>query len=171
MDWRVEKDETVEQETIGVHGDIYLSSRGIATCIAADTIEEAKRKAEEWGLDEGESINNWLGKQDSFWAIISTPNPKIKRSVLHLFINPETIIQHTWKKGLIIRDDSGKEMTNQMLLIDRTTGKEIEKYVEIKNGRVIRKSKGVEILGEKTPKGFALRGITLKNRRTGPELL
>lgn len=171
MDWCVEKNEVVEQEIIGEDGKMYSAPRSISTNITSDTIEDAKYKAEKWGLDTGETLGVWSDREDSFWATISTPNPKIKRSVLHLFIHPEIIIQSTWKKGLIIRDDYGKEVTNQMMLTDRTTGKEIKRYVEIENGKVVRKPKDVEILGENTPNGFILRGITLKNRYTGPELL
>jgi hypothetical protein len=90
---------------------------------------------------------------------------------LHLFIDPGIIIQYTWKKGLIIKDDHGARVTGKMMLIDVTTGIEVKRYVEIKKGKVIRKPKCVEILGEKNEKGFALRGITLKNIYTGQELL
>lgn len=170
MDWCIEKNETVEQEIIGRDGEKCYGRRGISTSITVDTIEDAKQKAEEWGLNGDESIGTWSGKEDNLWATILTSNPKIKTSVLHLFINPEIIIQHSWKKGVIIRDDTGKEITNQMILGDMTTGKEIKRCIEIRNGIVIRKPRDVEILGEKTPKGFALRGITLKNKYTGPEL-
>lgn len=170
MEWKVEKNEIVEQKVIG-SDEKCNAPRGVSTTISADTIDEAKRKAEEWGLDEGESLGDWSGKQDSFWATILTSNPKIKRSALHLLICPEIIIQHTWKKGLIIRDDFGKEVTTQMMLTDRTTGKEIKRYVEIKNGKIIKKPGDVDILGEETSKGFVLRGITLKNKYSGLELL
>ena len=163
MEWCVRKDETVEQEFIGEDGEKYYGQRGMSTTITAGTIEDAKHKAEEWGLRGDESIGPWLGGEDKLWSIISTPDPKIKRSVLHLFIDPEIIIQYTWKKGLIVKDDHGARVTGKMMLIDVTTGIEIKRYVEIKNGKVIRKPRCVEILGEKCEKGFALRGITLKN--------
>ena len=171
MEWCVEKNEIVEQEIIGGDGKMHNSPRSVSTTITADNVKEAKHKAEKWGLNIGESLGNWSVKQDSFWATISTSNPKIKKSVLHLFIHPDIIIQSTWKKGLIIRNDNGEEVTNQMMLTDRTTGKEIKRYVEIENGKVIIKPEDVEILGEETSKGFVLRGITLKNRYTEPELL
>lgn len=171
MDWCIEKNEIVEQETIGDNDKKYYGSRGMATSITAYTIEDAKQQAEIWGLNGGESIETWSGKEESLWATISSSDPKIKRSLLHLFISPEIIIQYTWKKGLIIRDDNGKEVTNQMMLIDISTGEEIKRHVKIKNGKVIKKSRHIEILGEKTYKGFILRGITLKNKFTGPELL
>lgn len=171
MEWCMRKDETVEQEVIGRDGEKYYGILSKSTKIIADTMEDAKHKAEELGLNEGESIGTWLGGEDKLWSIISTSDPKIKRSVLHLFIDPAIIIQHTWKKGLIIKDDHGARVTIKMMLIDITTGIEIKRYVEIKNGKVVRKPKCVEILGEKCEKGFALRGITLKNMYTGPELL
>lgn len=162
MEWCMRKDETVEQEDIGGWGERYLSPMSKSTTIIADTMEDAKHKAEELGLNEDESIGTWLGGEDNLWSIISTPDSKIK-SVLHLFISPDIITQHTWKKGLIIKDNYGKKVTVTMTLIDVTTGNEIKRYVEIKNGKVVRKPRCVEILGEKTDKGFALRGITLKN--------
>ena len=182
MDWRVEKNECVERKIIGGDGERYNAPQSKSTNITAvcfsrtadytaDTVKDAKYKAEKWGLDTGESIGNWSYKQDSFWATISTPNPKIKKSVLHLFIRPEIVIPCIWKKGLIIRDDLGKEVTNQMKLTDRTTGKEIKRYVEIENGKVIRKPEDIDILGEETPKGFVLRGIALKDRHTNSEPL
>jgi hypothetical protein len=171
MEWCARKDETLGQETIGTDGNKCYVSRCTSTTINVGTIEDAKRKAEEWGLREGESIGTWLGGEDKLWSIISTSDTKIKRSVLHLFIDPTIIIQYTWKKGLIVKDDHGARVTTNMMLIDMTTGNEIKRYVQIKNGKVIKKPKRVEILGEKTEKGFALRGITLKNMYTGEELL
>lgn len=170
MEWCLRKDETVEQKFIGGDNKKYFGLLSKSTTITADTVEDAKHKAEELGLSEGESIGAWLGAEDNLWSIISTPNTKIK-SVLHLFISSAIITQQTWKKGLIIKDDYGKRVTSKLLLIDLTTGVETKRYVEIRNGKVIRKPRCIEILGEKTEKGFALRGITLKNMYTGPELL
>jgi hypothetical protein len=170
MEWCVRKDETIEKQMVGEDGEKYYCPLSMLTTIAADTIEDAKHKAEELGLNEGESIGTWLGGEDNLWSTISTADSKIK-SVLHLFIDPATITQYTWKKGLIIKDDHGARVTSKLMIIDITTGIEIKRYVEIKNGKVIRKPRCVEILGEKTEKGFALRGITLKNMYTGAELL
>lgn len=171
MEWCIVKDETVEQEIVGGDGEKCYGQRSMSTTIIADTVEDAKYKAEELGLSEGESAGTWLGGEDKLWSIVFTQDPKIKRSILNLFIDPEIIIQYTWKKGLIVKDDHGARVTGKMMLIDVTTGIEIKRYVEIKNGKVIKKPKCVEILGEKSEKGFALRGITLKNMYAGPELL
>lgn len=171
MEWRIKKEEIVEQEIIGEDGEKCYAPRDMSTMIITNTIEDAKDKAKVWGLRENESIGPWLGGEDKLWSIISTSDPKIKRSVLHLFIDPEIIIQYTWKKGLIVKDDHGARVTGKMMLIDVTTGIEIKRYVEIKNGKVIKKPRCVEILGEKCEKGFALRGITLKNMYTGQELM
>lgn len=170
MEWCVRKDETIEKEIVGGDGEKYYCPQSTSTTIIADSIEDAKRKAEELELNEGESIGTWLGGEDNLWSIISTADSKIK-SVLHLFIDPATITQYTWKKGLIIKDDHGARVTSKLMIIDITTGIEIKRYVEIKNGRVIRKPRCVDILGEKTEKGFALRGITIKNRYADQELL
>jgi hypothetical protein len=161
MEWCLRKDETIEQKVIGRDGEKYLSLLSKSTKIIADTIEDAKHKAEELGLSEGESIGIWLGGEDNLWSII-TSDSNIK-SVLHLFIEPTIIIQHAWKKGLIIKDDYGKRVTSKLMLIDITSGSEIKRYVEIRNGKVIKKPRCIDILGEKTEKGFTLRGITLKN--------
>lgn len=68
-----------------------------------------------------------------------------------------------WKKGTIIIDDDRQKRTCELMLIDKTTGKEIKRYVEIKDGEVIEKPDDVDIIGHYTPVGFVLRGMKLKS--------
>jgi hypothetical protein len=48
MEWRVRKDETIEQKVIGGDKDTCYAPRSSSTTITANNMEEAKHKAEDW---------------------------------------------------------------------------------------------------------------------------
>lgn len=158
-----------------VREDIYISGTvgGHRWLIDADdiysAIDEVKKE-----IFEGEEFLNEKEKYEEnnlLCEILNIENKKIESSFLHVFIEPDIVIQSIWKEGLIIKDDDEKRLSSEMMLIDRSGEGRLKKYVKVEEGKVIEKPEDVDILGEIKGNKFILRGITLKNKYHSPQLM